>query len=220
MKYHKPPQAAPHAALHAVVQTHFEATWRRPVSSHSIEAFQRVKERVSAHPGELMLDSCCGTGQSTRYLAEQFPNALILGVDKSAHRLDRHGSKGMGDYELVRADVNDFWRLAEAAGWRLARHFLFYPNPYPKASQLRKRWYASPAFPVLLRLGGYLTVRTNWQVYAEEFQQALGLVGYEAGLQALQVNSPISAFETKYQAQGDTLFELTSDLDVGNAVEL
>ena len=62
---------------------------------------------------------------------------------------------------VVKADVNDFWRLAMESGWRPIRHYLLYPNPYPKASQLRKRWYGSPAFHRCWHWVG-LTVRSNW----------------------------------------------------------
>jgi tRNA G46 methylase TrmB len=113
---------------------------------------------------------------------------------------------------IVQADANDFWRLAVAAGWQPTRHYLLYPNPYPKTSQLRKRWYGSPAFPSLLALGGVLTVRSNWSVYIEEFALALKVAGYAASHQAVAAAQGITAFETKYAERGHRLFELRCDL--------
>jgi len=167
---------------------------------------------VDASSAPLIIDSCCGTGDSTRNLASAFPDALVLGIDKSEHRLARHRSDDDANYLIVRADVNDFWRLAAAAGWQPTQHFLLYPNPYPKASQFRKRWYGSPAFSALINLGGLLTVRTNWSVYAEEFVLALHAAGFQAGGRQLSDEKPITAFETKYKERGDSLFEVVSDL--------
>jgi tRNA G46 methylase TrmB len=139
-----------------------------------------------------------------------------LGVDKSAHRLARHQSGESANYAVLRADVNDFWRLAVAAGWRPIRHYLLYPNPYPKASQIRKRWYGSPAFLALLGLGGLLTVRTNWSIYAQEFALALQVVGFAATESQIAGVPPISAFEAKYQERGHRLHQVTCNLGSGS----
>jgi tRNA (guanine-N7-)-methyltransferase len=113
---------------------------------------------------------------------------------------------------VLQADVNDFWRLAVEYGWQPIRHYLLYPNPYPKASQLRKRWYGSPAFPSLLALGGVLTVRSNWPIYVEEFALALKIAGYAASRQTLVDAAGITAFETKYAERGHRLLEMVCDL--------
>jgi len=182
---------------------------------HSKEAFQAIRSRVEDSSRPLIIDSCCGTGDSTRRLAAQFPDALVLGVDKSAHRLARHQFGESKNYAVLRADVNDFWRLAVAAGWCPLRHYLLYPNPYPKASQIRKRWYGSPAFPTLLALGGLLTVRTNWSIYAQEFVLALAVAGLSATKTQAGGLPPLSAFEAKYRERGDTLHEVICDLGDG-----
>ena len=215
MKARKPPQQAAREGLGQIVQMHLNTAWQRPVGKHSVIAFNDIRSRVETSGAPLILDSCCGTGESTCYLAAAFPQALVLGVDKSAHRLARHGSARRENYVLLRADVNDFWRLALAAGWQLFRHYLLYPNPYPKASGFRKRWYGSPALPTLLNLGGELIVRTNWQVYAEECVLALESAGYQADYRLLFDEPLMSAFETKYRARGDRLFEVYSNLNVG-----
>jgi tRNA G46 methylase TrmB len=142
-----------------------------------------------------------------------------LGVDKSAHRLARHQFGESKNYAVLRADVNDFWRLAVAAGWCPLRHYLLYPNPYPKASQVRKRWYGSPAFPTLLALGGLLTVRTNWSIYAQEFSLALQVAGFASTENQIAGIPPISAFEMKYQERGHRLHQVTCDLGLGRGVD-
>lgn len=208
----KPAQQKIRDDLAQIVETQQNSRWQRPIAEHSEAAFAQVRQWVDASSKPLILDSCCGTGDSTRQLARTFPHAQVLGIDKSAHRLARHQRDATASYTILRADVNDFWRLALHAGWRPLRHYLFYPNPYPKASQVRKRWYASPALPVLLSLGGLLTVRSNWALYAEEFALALDSVGVAATWRQIQVATPVSAFEAKYQARGHALYEVVSDL--------
>ena len=213
MKPEKPSQQGVRSDLADIVGTHFRSEWQRPIGAHSATAFEAVRGRVEGSASPLIIDSCCGTGDSTRYLAATFADALVLGVDKSAHRLARHRGRDGQNYIMLRADVNDFWRLAVDAGWRPARHYLLYPNPYPKAAQIRKRWYASPAFPTLIKLGGVLTVRTNWALYADEFACALAVANCNANRRILVNEPPISAFETKYQERGHDLFEVVSDLN-------
>lgn len=81
---------------------------------------------------------------------------------------------------LLRAELADFWRCylhksAESLKWKVRTHYLLYPNPYPKVSRLKSRWYAHPSFPVLLHLFGTndeLIIRSNWKEYLSEFAQS------------------------------------------------
>ena len=212
MKSEKLPQQHVHQDLPGVVHKHLVSPWLRPVPAHTAQAFAAVRDAVETSTKPLILDSCCGTGDSTRYLASRFPDAQVIGIDKSAHRLQRYRDSNTHDCMVLQADVNDFWRLAVESGWRPIRHYLLYPNPYPKASQLRKRWYGSPAFPSLLALGGVLTVRSNWPIYVEEFALALKIAGYAASRQTLVDAAGITAFETKYAERGHRLLEMVCDL--------
>jgi tRNA (guanine-N7-)-methyltransferase len=213
MKLDKSSQQGVRSDLADIVGTHFRSEWQRPIGAHSTAAFEAVRDRVEASAAPLIIDSCCGTGDSTRNLAAAFVDALVLGVDKSAHRLARHRDGDAQNYIMLRADVNDFWRLAVDAGWRPARHYLLYPNPYPKAAQIRKRWYASPAFPSLLQLGGVLTVRSNWALYTQEFLLALNTQGRNGSLSQIAVNEQVSAFEAKYNERGQALFQVVANLE-------
>ncbi|SPJ33147.1 tRNA (guanine(46)-N(7))-methyltransferase TrmB [Kushneria phyllosphaerae] len=190
--------------------------WQRPIAEHTRAAFEGARRFYQAHGGPLILDAGCGTGHSTRQLARYYPSACVLGIDRSADRLSRDYSRELGAFPanamLVRADLVDFWRLAHLAGWRPIRHCIFYPNPYPKGSQLKKRWHAHPVFPVVLALGGVLELRSNWQIYVEEFACAVGLVtGQKPGVERLLLTPEsdfISAFEHKYFDSGHTLWQL------------
>ncbi len=67
----------------------------------------------------------------------------------------------------------------------------------------------------MLSLGGVLTMRTNWQVYAEEFFQALKLSQIdevESHLLNVPIESAYTPFERKYIQSHHTLYEVIANL--------
>ncbi len=209
------PQAGPHEKLAEVVARHLAEPFRKPYAAHTLEAFAAIRPLVENAGKPLIFDSCCGVGESTAWIARQHPEALVVGIDQSLHRLDKHDrayrAEG-ADYLLVRADLNDFWRLAREAGWRLSHHTLLYPNPWPKPRHLMRRWHAAPVFPALLALGGRLEVRSNWKAYIEEFVLALEVAGIPSAVEPWAPEQPITPFERKYQGSGQRLWRCVAGL--------
>ena len=165
-----------------------------------------------------ILDAGCGVGHSTIQLARAFPDHWVIGVDQSEDRLTR--KKPYPDALMptnlvfVRADLVDYWRLMAEAGIRLARHYILYPNPWPKIGHLARRWHAHPVFPFIPRLGGRLECRSNWNIYVEEFCVALGLLtGRQVPCEAFEAPSPLTPFERKYRDSGQTLYRCVVELD-------
>ena len=206
-------QQGPHSNLHKVVKKHQRSVFAKPIASHSEQAFAQVQDWLSSRqPQPLIFDSCCGVGQSSRLIAEAHPDCAVVAVDKSEHRLLRGESENPDNLLLLRADLNDFYRLAHSAGWQLAKHYILYPNPWPKSAHLGRRWHGAPVFPHMLALGGELELRTNWLLYAEEFQLALQCYEIEAQLNQLEVTTPMTPFEAKYERSGQALWQLTASV--------
>jgi len=207
------PQSGVHEKLAETVRRHLSAPFRRPSAGHTRAAFEAVTERLAKTDRPLILDACCGVGDSSRALAVMNPDHWVVGVDKSADRLSRErAGQDPENLILIRADLNDFYRLAEEAGWRPVRHYVLYPNPWPKPAHLKRRWHGAPVFPSLIGLGGRLELRSNWKIYLEEFAAALRIAGHESTLEAFGATSPITPFERKYSDSGHTLWRLTADL--------
>lgn len=87
-----------------------------------------------------------------------------------------------GNLLLVRADLVSFWLMAsarvsattEGERWQVREHYVLYPNPYPKAKQVKKRWHGHPVFPKLVDLdAGSLVLRSSWRTYLDEFAAAI-----------------------------------------------
>ena len=192
--------------------THLLRHLESPLHEPSIEAFASVtswlEERDWQRSAPIILDSGCGTGLSTRKLAISNPDAAVIGVDRSAKRLQKVGDSGRGSTApaedvaddndcdaplppnalLVRSELATFWRLMLAAedtdgalaASRVQQHYLLYPNPYPKPKRLNLRWHGHAALPCLLAIGDHLEMRSNWRTYLEEFGMAAATVGQAA----------------------------------------
>lgn len=206
-------QQGMHPKLEGVVRRHTENPWLKPPGTASRTAFEGVRGLMAEanDRGALVFDAGCGTGRSTRKLALELPGFLVIGIDRSLKRLSRTGHLHFpareGNIVWVRADLPSFWTLAAREGWILHRHRILYPNPYPKASQLRRRWHGHPVFPMLLRLGGELEVRSNWLVYIEEFARSVELLtGFRPAVKRVEVPDSMSRFEEKYHRSGHELF--------------
>lgn len=209
-------QNGPHELLLHVLALHRERPYRKPIAAHSRYAFEQAQVIVARQNKPLILDSGCGTGASTVRLAALFPDYFVLGIDKSHARLSKnpfHLHTHPGNFLLVRADLIDFWRLAVQAGWEVERHYLLYPNPWPKRRQLRRRFHGHPVFFDLVRLGRYFELRTNWRIYAQEFAMAwMYATGQQVVVERFDPGTePLSTFEKKYVASGHRLYRLRID---------
>jgi tRNA G46 methylase TrmB len=207
-----------HPRLAELVDRHARCEFLRPLAPSGLEPFELAIAAWQSHGGSLIIDAGCGVGLSTRKLAQQFPGAFVIGVDQSAHRLQRHTRwEGIepSNFITVRADLVDFWQRMAHAHIRPVRHYLLYPNPWPKKAQLQRRWHGHPIFPTLLRLGGHLECRSNWKTYIDEMALALmQLTGLEVPTEQWPVDpaAALTPFEQKYAASGHTLWRCAIQL--------
>ena len=201
-----------HKDLEEVVRKYARTTFLRPIADHTREAFAEAETFVEKFYGKngdpgtasgvtnairdgapganaetapraVILDSGCGTGESTIHIARRYPNIPVIGIDKSGMRLTKAGNPAQTAGENVppnafwiRAELLDFWRLAlervQAGEWTIPYHAVYYPNPWPKQSEATRRFHMHPIFPPLLSLGETIDLRTNWEIYAREFAEA------------------------------------------------
>lgn len=208
-------QTALHPQLFNLIKRHRVAPFLKPVMPYNQTAFNTFLERWRA-AGEpaLILDAGCGVGLSTLHLATHWPDHFVLGIDQSADRIDRNtiwAGTVPTNALLLRADLVDFWRLMARAGITVDRHFLMYPNPWPKAAQLARRWHGHAVFPTIVALGGVVECRSNWAVYIEEFSAALRYMDVpDVLVETFSPVTPITPFEKKYLASGHALWRCRS----------
>lgn len=210
-------QSGPHEQLAALVARHAAHPFRQPIAGYNRSAFENSiahwRERGAA---PLILDAGCGVGLSTMHLAAQFPDHFVIGIDQSAARSTRNTQwqgKPPENFLRVRANLVDYWRLLLDSGIRPARHYLLYPNPWPKIGQLSRRWHGHAAFPSIVALGGVLECRSNWRIYIEEFAAALTQLTRQAVLcETYAPAKTITPFERKYLDSGHGLWRCCIEL--------
>ncbi len=205
-------QEGVHPDLEDVVRRHVATPYERPYHEFSLKTFAEISAALENHGGPLILDSGCGTGDSTLLAARRHPKSFVVGIDQSPKQIGKAENRldaALDNLIIVRADVVDIWRLAVAAGWRVQHHFVLYPNPWPKKQHLKRRWHGHPVFPFLLKLEGRLQLRSNWRIYVDEFAQAIAIAtGKHCEKSTLENPQGETAFEKKYVASGLTLFRL------------
>ncbi len=210
-------QEGVHRDLESCVRRHAEHRFQKPVLDYNRAAFATaMRAWLEWRDGApLILDSGCGVGWSTLKLARHFNTHFVIGVDQSADRLARGKPLELPPNAVfVRADLVDFWRLMRAAGLQLERHYLLYPNPWPKIGHLQRRWHGHPVFPDLLALGGRLECRSNWEIYIAELARATHLLtGHVVMTDAFHPpGEPLTPFEAKYLESGQGLYRAVVDL--------
>lgn len=200
-------QQAVHPRLAELVHRHLRTTYRANIAAHSVEAYRVLTAKLVDRQRPLVVDSFCGTGHSTALLARRHPGHLVVGIDKSARRLAKHPYPVSDDYLLLRADCTDIWALLAQDGLRADFHYILYPNPWPKKGQIQRRVHGHASFPSLLQVGGSLELRSNWQLYVEEFGIAMHLAGQRGNVSCVtHSGSDLSLFEQKYRNSGHELW--------------
>ena len=205
-------QADTHKNLKKIVTKHLNTQFKKPIAAFSQVAFDSFYERwLQLGKPKIILDSACGTGESTRFFAQKYPQYLVVGLDQSAKRLLNDDNKKLGkNGVLLRCDCTDFWRIAERAQIRFEKPFLLYPNPWPKTEHFQRRWQGHPALPSLLAISDSIVLRTNWKIYAQEFYEALSIAGHAATLTRFETAQSITAFERKYRLSNHELWQVST----------
>lgn len=191
-------------ALEEKVLLYLNTLYKRPLARHTIRAFEVAEGFVKKFNKKVVLDSGCGTADSSLVLAERFPEHPVLGLDKSDFRLSKQKKDLPQNLLLLQVELLDFWRLALEAKWSVLFHALYYPNPWPKEVQLGRRFHAHPIFPTFLMLSPHFEMRTNWKIYGDEFLKACEIalpklqMFSSVKLETWRPQKPETAFERKY----------------------
>ena len=201
-----------HDQLEEILTRYQRSRYQRQPHSLSVELFENTLPSLLNASGQLILDAGCGTALSTELIAKEHPFDLVVGVDKSSHRLNRSTISGQSNLLLLKMDLVDFWLLSKQHKITYKKQFILYPNPWPKEKHLKRRWHAHPIFPSMIAIGGELELRTNWRIYAEEFSHAVQLLTgakpcwqeSDSGFDEIH-----SRFEQKYLASAQRLYRLT-----------
>ena len=162
----------------------------RPIKPRQAELLDTLLPRIAVdlaapplgpevlETGETWLEIGFGGGEHLAEQAARRPDVRLLGAEPflngAASALRHIDERGLENVRLHVGDARDL--LAALPDASLARVFILFPDPWPKARH-RKRRLVNPALAVelarVLKPGGRLRFATDWADYAETALLAL-----------------------------------------------
>jgi tRNA (guanine-N7-)-methyltransferase len=210
-------QDAMHPKLEEMHQKQQQYLFQKKYHDFSQVDFDIIDHKVQHLKRPIILDTCVGKGHSTEKLSIMYPEHLVIGIDQSLARLSANpGFQSKlktlnfepGKPWLIRGDLFDWYRLIHQAKWPISIHYMLYPNPYPKKSQIKKRWYGHPVFPKLIQIADKHVICSNWLLYLQEFAEMAQKNHFNASLKPHKPKNGLSAFEIKYLQKEQPLYKL------------
>jgi tRNA (guanine-N7-)-methyltransferase len=167
-------------------------------------SFHDLFDTSGAPSGDVVLDIGFGGGEALIELAEVRPNENVIGVDVHtpgvAAVLEAVEARGLGNVRVVEGDAIDF--IARIPMQSLAVIRIFFPDPWPKRRQLKRRLVRPDIVErlvPLLRDGGTIELATDAADYAVQMRLVCDST---AGLQGGVIERPSWRPATRFERRG------------------
>jgi len=162
-----------------------------------------------------LLEIGFGMGETLAATAAAHPQNDYLGIEVHTpgvgSLLKEIEARGLNNLRIIQHDAVDVLRDMIAPGVLAAAH-IFFPDPWPKKRQQKRRLIQAPFVQLLasrLGVGGTLHCATDWEEYAE---QMLCVLAAEASLK-----NTVAAYATRPESRPQTKFE-SRGLGLGHGV--
>ena len=175
-----------------------------------------LKEREIDQPIDLEVGAGVGWHAITR--SKENPKRYLIAIERTKNKFKKFnqryiGNNSPGNLLIVHSDAIN-WVNENVSSKMISKIFILYPNPYPKKSDLNKRFYAMGFMEKLidiLKPGGEIQLATNKKFYADETKEYLTQI-YKLELlndKILKAEKPRTHFEKKYLLNNEKCFDLT-----------
>lgn len=159
-----------------------------------------------------------GMGTSTERIAKDRDEYNYLGIEVFlsgfSKLLDRVGKEDLKNVRLMRFDAVQVLNSMIPDG-SIAGFHIFFPDPWPKKKQQKRRLIQLPFAEILtrkLKKGGYIYCVTDWEEYAYQmldvFSQVSDLSNPYQGFSPPRTWRPTTKFEQKGLAQKNPINEI------------
>ena len=113
-----------HKNLLKVVSKHASNPFRRPIAEHTQQAFDILLKTIESSSASIIVDSGCGTGESSLALAKAHPEAQIVAIDKSEVRLNKFsGGPVTCQFMPPTRELIDIWQLLDKYKRSISDHY-------------------------------------------------------------------------------------------------
>ena len=155
-----------------------------------------------------ILEIGCGMGETTALIAAAHPQNDYLGIEVHTpgvgSLLKEIATRDLTNLRVIQHDAVDVVRDMIAPG-TLAGIHVFFPDPWPKKRQQKRRLIQAPFVQLLasrLAPNGYLHCATDWEDYAQQMLAVLGNEPLLANLAKDFAPRPPYRPRTKFESRG------------------
>lgn len=196
-----------HPKLDRIMARHRRPMTCRPIAQQAITNMTNLIRLQQQEPRKIILDCGIGKGLSLHYLASNYPDHRIIGIDKSRYRLAYYNKNCCERTLVFQGQLEDYFVLCHQNHIKIEKMFIFYPNPYPKMSSINQRLYGSSMLPYILHMAKEVIVRSNALFYLNDMMYMYEKVDRKCNIN--QIHCPgITHFDRKYASAGVSRYEL------------
>jgi len=148
--------------------------WGIPYRAEAIDL-----NAIFGRPAPKILEIGCGMGETTATIAAAHPENDYLGIEVHTpgvgSLLKEIATRELTNLRVAQHDAVEVVRDMLPEG-SLAGIHVFFPDPWPKARQQKRRLIQSPFVHLLvsrLAPGGYIHCATDWEEYAQQMLEVL-----------------------------------------------
>lgn len=158
----------------------------------------------SIKPREVVFEIGSGMGEATAQIAASNPEVGYVAVE--VHKpgvgalIIRAESLGLRNLKIINEDIWDVL-TQHIADHSIDKFHIFFPDPWPKRSQSKRRLLQQPFIMLLakkIKIGGEVCVATDWLPYAKDIERNfLHVPEFKGGVVTRPEWRPVTKFEGK-----------------------
>ncbi len=165
-------------------------------------------EQLFGRTAPKILEIGFGMGETTAEIAAAQPQNDYLGIEVHTpgvgSLLKQIDARALPNVRIIQHDAVEVLRHMIAPGSLDGAH-IFFPDPWPKKRQQKRRLIQPPLVSLLaqkLKPGGYLHAATDWHEYAEQILAVLSGESMLANTAADYAEHPAYRPQTKFETRG------------------
>jgi len=180
------------------------------LEQHHLHGVQELSELAKSYK-KIILEIGFGNGENTFFLADKYPNALIIasevylsGIGSLLNSIDQNSLNNIRIYD---DDVREL--LLKIKSEIFDEIYIICPDPWPKARHHKRRLIKHDFLKVLakvLRKDGAVYISTDWKNYAESIEEEIEKTKeYFSFKQISNAGMPITRFQQRAINEGRSI---------------